>query len=127
VNRWVGHGPLPVSARSRRAAALMSERFTASYELDGFSLNRTAEAITDHLARLDRWPVTDADAGDFCFEVRWLLREAGPVLIDLAGEALGVEVLGVEVLGVDARTDPAEVTSIAPVSLPRLVGTGAGR
>jgi methionyl-tRNA synthetase len=118
VNRWVGRGPLPVSARSRRAAARMSERFAAAYELAGFSLNRAAEAITDHLARLDRWRVTDADAGDFCFEVRWLLRAAAPILIDLAAEVLGENAGG---------TDPAEVTSIAPVTLPRLVPVGAGR
>jgi methionyl-tRNA synthetase len=119
VNRWVGRGPLPVSARSRRAASRMSERFAASYELSGFSLNRTAEAITDHLSRLDRWQVTDVDAGDFCFEVHWLLREAAPVLIDLAAEVLGENV--------DIRIDPAEVTSTAPVTLlPYLAATGAG-
>jgi methionyl-tRNA synthetase len=62
----------------------MSERFAQCYELAGFSLNRAAEAITDHLARLDRWTVTEADAGDFCFEVGRLLHEAAPILMDLA-------------------------------------------
>lgn len=119
VNRWVGRGPLPVPARSRRAAALMSERFAASYELAGFSLNRAAEAITDHLHRLDTWPVTDADAGGFCFEVCRLLRAAAPVLIDLAAEVLGAD------LG--AGLDHPEITSITPRALPHLGAPGAGR
>jgi methionyl-tRNA synthetase len=119
VNRLVGRGPLPVSARSRRAAACMSERFAASYELAGFSLNRTTEAITDHLARLDRWPVTEADAGDFCFEVGWLLQAAAPVLIDLAAEVLGDSA--------GAGVDPAGITSIAAVTLPHLVAARVGR
>jgi methionyl-tRNA synthetase len=119
VNRWVGRGPLPVSARSRRAAARMSEVFAASYELAGFSLNRAAQAITDHLGRLDRWAVSDADAGDFCFEVRWLLRAAAPILIDLAAEILGANP--------GTWSDPAGITYIAPVPLPRLVAAAAGR
>jgi methionyl-tRNA synthetase len=112
VNGWVGHPPLPVSARSRNAAALMSERFAASCELTGFSLNRTAEAISDHLARLDHWSVTEADAGDFCFEVISLLREASPILIDLAAEVA------------NEKTDDS---SIIPVRLPYLAGAEATR
>ncbi|GHJ15407.1 class I tRNA ligase family protein [Micromonospora sp. AKA38] len=119
VNRWVGRGPLPVSARSRHAAARMSDRFAASYELPGFSLNRAAEAISDHLARLDRWPAADDDAGDFCFEVGWLLRAAAPILVDLAAQALGE--------AANASTSPAEVTSIVPVPLPRLAAPRGGR
>jgi methionyl-tRNA synthetase len=118
VNRWVGLGPLPVSERSRRAAARMSERFAASYELPGFSLNRAAETITEQLARLDRWAVTGADAGDFCFEVHWLLRAAAPILIDLAAEVLSEKV--------GAGLDPAEVTSVTPATLPHLVAAGVG-
>ncbi|MGW5049586.1 class I tRNA ligase family protein [Actinokineospora sp. NPDC004072] len=81
---------LPVSARSRTAVARMGERFAACYELDAFSLHRAAGAITEQLARLDRLPVTDARAGDFCHEVDALLRCAAPILIDLAARA-GVE------------------------------------
>lgn len=117
VNRWRGCGSLPVSARSRRAVARMSERFAASYELAGFSLNRVAEAITDHLARLDRWPVTAADSGDFCFETGWLLRMAAPVLIDLAAAVPG------EYPG----ADPAGTTAVTPVPMPALPTAGAGR
>ena len=119
VNGLVGQGSLPVSARSRRAAALMSERFDECYDLAGFSLNRAAEAITDHLARLDHWPVTAADTGDFCFEVDRLLRAAAPILIDLAAEGLG------DRAGLGA--DPTDVTFITPVRLPHLAAAGAGR
>jgi methionyl-tRNA synthetase len=115
VDRWAGRGPLSVPERSRRAAALMSERFAAAFELPGFSLHRAAEAITDHLHRLDAWRVTDADAGGFCFEALWLLREAAPILIDLADAALGAQP--------GAGIDPAGITSISPVALPRLRAT----
>ncbi|GAB3162513.1 class I tRNA ligase family protein [Amycolatopsis stemonae] len=114
VNRWTGRGPLPVSSRSRRAASRMAERFAASYELAGFSLNRAAEAITEQLARLDRREVTAADAGDFCFEVDRLLRGAAPILVDLAARVLGPDA------GADAE-------SFTPVALPRLREAGAGR
>ncbi|RLK53898.1 class I tRNA ligase family protein [Actinokineospora cianjurensis] len=103
VDTYVG-STFPVSARSRRAAARVSSRFAESYELAGFSLNRAAEAISDHLARLDRWQPTDAEAGDFCFEVAHLLRSAAPILIDLAADVL----------------DTAEAATITPVALPRL-------
>lgn len=107
VNRWVGRGPLPVSSRSRRGAARMAERFAASYELAGFSLNRAAETIADQLARLAGREVTAASAGDFCFEVDRLLRGAAPILIDLAAEVLGED-------------GGAEARSFTPVALPRL-------
>jgi methionyl-tRNA synthetase len=119
VDRWVGRGPLPVSARSREAVAPVSERFAAAYELDGFSLNRAAEAITDYLARLDRWPVTDVDAGDYCHEVHALVRAAAPVLIDLAAAVVGGDA--------GAATDPAEATDITPMTLPRLAAAGGAR
>lgn len=114
VNRWVGRGPLPVSPRARRAGARMTSRFAESYELDGFSLNRAAETITEQLARLDGRPVTEADAGGFCFEVDRLLRGAAPILIDLAERALG--------------TDPGpDAESFTPVALPRLERAEAER
>jgi methionyl-tRNA synthetase len=86
----------------------MAARFAGCFDLAGFSLNRAAEAITDHLARLDRWHVTDADAGDFCFEVGRLLRAAAPILIDLAATVPDIE------------ADPTEVTSVIAAALPRL-------
>ncbi|WP_410670883.1 class I tRNA ligase family protein [Amycolatopsis sp. cmx-4-68] len=107
VDRWVGRGPLPVSSRSRRAAARMAARFAESYELAGFSLNRAAETIAEQLARLEARSVTAADAGDFCFEVDRLLRGAAPILMDLAAEALGPDA-------------GAEATSFTPAVLPRL-------
>jgi methionyl-tRNA synthetase len=117
VNRWVGLGPLPVSERAVRAAARMDERFAASYELAGFSLNRAAEAITEQLARLDNHEVTGADAGDFCFEVDRLLRAAAPVLIDLAAQ----------VFGPDPVPAPAVTGSFTPAALPRLRTAKAAR
>jgi methionyl-tRNA synthetase len=117
VNRWVGLGPLAVSERSRRGAARMAERFAASYELAGFSLNRAAETITGQLARLERREVTGADAGDFCFEVDRLLRSAAPILVDLAAA----------VFGEDAGAAPADVASFTPAALPRLSPAEAGR
>lgn len=113
ANRWAGHGPLPVSSRSRQAVARMNERFADSYELATFSLTRAAETITDQLARLDRRPVTEADAADFCFEARSLLRAAAPVLIDLAAQVH------------DDGT--AESTAIVPARLPYLEPARAKR
>ncbi len=114
VDRWVGRGPLPVSAHARAAAARTAEQFAACYELEWFSLNRAAEAITDQLARLDRGPVAEADAGDLCFEVGWLVRQAAPILVDLATAVLGA--------GGGPGADPAATTSVTPVALPRLAG-----
>lgn len=114
VNRWVGLGPLPVTARARRAASLMASRFAESYELAGFSLNRAAETIAEQLGRLDRREVTGADAGDFCFEVDRLLRGAAPILVDLASQALGPD------------TGP-DADSFTPAALPRLREAEAGR
>ncbi|GAA3454704.1 class I tRNA ligase family protein [Dactylosporangium matsuzakiense] len=114
VNGWAGRGPLPVPERSRHAAALVAERFAASYELAGFSLNRAAEAIADHLGRLDRRVVSDEDAGGYCYEVRELVRAAAPILIDLAAAVL-------------ADDTGSAATEITPVTLPHLVAVGAGR
>ncbi|MFI5916442.1 class I tRNA ligase family protein [Dactylosporangium sp. NPDC051541] len=114
VERWAGRGPRPVPERSRQAAALMAQRFAASYELAGFSLNRAAEAIADHLGRLDRWAVSDEDAGGFCYEVRELVRSAAPILIDLAAAVLADD------------TGP-EADEITPVALPRLAAVRAGQ
>ena len=45
VGQWAGRA-LPVSERSRRAAARIVDRFAACYELDGFSLNRPRRRST---------------------------------------------------------------------------------
>jgi methionyl-tRNA synthetase len=112
VNRFTGLGSLPVSERSRAAAALIVERFAACYELNCFSLTRAAETLTDQLARLARWDVLPGAEGDFCHEVDVLLRCAAPILIDLAGETLPETRIPV---GTSA-------TSVTPVTLPRLTG-----
>ncbi|WP_018681967.1 class I tRNA ligase family protein [Actinokineospora enzanensis] len=87
VDPWVGRA-LPVSARSRAAAERIADRFAGSYELGRFSLTAAAFALTEQLARLDRWAVTESDAGDFCHQVDTFLRGAAPILIDLAAAAL---------------------------------------
>lgn len=110
VNAFTGRGPLPVSARSRAAAARIVERFAASYELNHFSLTRTAETLTEQLSRLARWTVQPGDEGDFCHEAEVVLRCAAPILIDLAAEVLPDT-------AIPAGPGPATVT---PVRLPRL-------
>lgn len=108
---FVGAGVLPVSERSRSAAARIAERFAACYELPGFSLTRAATTLAEQLARLDGWAVAPGDAGDFCHEVEVVLRCAAPLLIDLA-ERAGV--------GVVAPAEPSEAVVARP--LPRLAG-----
>jgi methionyl-tRNA synthetase len=83
-----GRGPLPVSERSRGAAARIVERFAACYDLERFSLTRAAETLTEQLGRLARWAVRPGEEGDFCHEVDVVLRCAAPILIDLAAEVL---------------------------------------
>ncbi|MET9630707.1 class I tRNA ligase family protein [Lentzea sp. NPDC006480] len=81
--------PLPVSERSRVAARLMVERFAGAYDVRRFSVTAAAFTITEQLARLDSFPLTAENAGDFCHEVDAFLRCAGPILTDLATLALG--------------------------------------
>ncbi|MEU7551350.1 class I tRNA ligase family protein [Streptomyces sp. NPDC044571] len=112
---WTGRGPLPVSERSREAAARVLERFGAAFGVRRFSLTAGAFTLCEQLARLDRWEVTADDAGDFCHEVDVFLRCAAPLLIDLAAEALPHD-----------RTIPARphAARFTPVRLPRLAETG---
>lgn len=112
VDRFTGRGPLPVSERSRAAAARIVERFAACYELDRFSLTRAAETLTEQLGRLARWAVRPGEEGDFCHEVDVMLRCAAPILIDLAAEALPETRIPVG----------AGATTVLPVTLPRLTG-----
>ncbi|KOY59482.1 methionine--tRNA ligase [Streptomyces sp. XY332] len=111
---WAGQGPLPVSGRSREAAARLLERFAAAYDVRRFSLTSAAFTLSEQLARLDRWEVGPADAGDFCHEVDVFLRCAAPLLIDLA-EA-----------GLPDRAIPLEphATEFTPVRLPLLAEPG---
>ncbi|MGL5824692.1 MAG: class I tRNA ligase family protein, partial [Nocardioides sp.] len=110
ANRFVGRGSLPVSERSRDAAARIVHRFAACYELDCFSLTRAAEALSEQLARLASWVVRPGEEGDFCHEVEVVLRCAGPILIDLIADA-----------SVSTRIPADSVaTTITPVVLPLL-------
>ncbi|MFI8263250.1 class I tRNA ligase family protein [Streptomyces sp. NPDC085665] len=110
IDRWAGQGPLPVSRRSREAAARLLERFAAAYDVRRFNLTAAAFTLTEQLARLDRWDAGPVDAGDFCHEVDVFLRCAAPLLIDLAGQALPDR-------AIPAAPHAAEFT---PVRLPRL-------
>ena len=114
VEAWTGRGALPVSARSRAAAARMLERFAGAYDPRRFSLTAAAFTLSEQLARLDRWEVTADDAGDFCHEVEVFLRCAAPVLIDLAGQGLPDG-------AIPAVPHAVEVT---PGGLPRLAEAG---
>jgi methionyl-tRNA synthetase len=109
ADEWLDRGPLPVSERSRAAAARIVERFAACYELPDFSLNRATETLTEQLARLERWHVVPADSGDFYHEVQTVLRCAAPILIDLAAEGLE-----------ETSIPGAPVHSVTPRRLPRL-------
>lgn len=109
VDEWAGR-VLPVSDRSRAAAARIVERFSWSYELPSFSLHRTALTLAELLDRLDRWDVRRADAGDFCHEVEVVLRCAAPILIDLADRALADREI----------TRHLRTTEVVPRRLPRL-------
>jgi len=114
VDRWAGRGALPVSERSRTAAARIVERFAAAYDIRWFSLTSAAFTLTEQLARLDRWEVRPGEAGDFCHEVDVFLRCAAPILIDLA-EALPDTVI-------PGRPDAMAFT---PGRLPRLAQKAA--
>ncbi|MFC4031270.1 class I tRNA ligase family protein [Streptomyces polygonati] len=110
---FAGRGALPVSERSRTAAARMLARFAASYDPRRFSLTGAAFTLTEQLARLDAWEVTDADAGDFCHETDLFLRCAAPLLVDLAEKGLP-----------DASVPAApHATEFTPRKLPRLAET----
>ncbi|MFD5344997.1 methionine--tRNA ligase, partial [Streptomyces anulatus] len=111
--RWTGQ-TLPVSAPSPAAADRITERFAAAFSLDDFSLGRAAETLAEQLGRLDRWEVTDDRAGDFVHQALTVLRNAAPILIDLAERA-----------GVNTRLTASDsTTSIIVPDLPRL-GTEA--
>jgi methionyl-tRNA synthetase len=117
AGRFTGGGALPVSEASRQAAARMVERFAGGYDPRRFSLTAAAFTLTEQLARLDRWEVTAADAGDFCHQVDVFLRCAAPLLVDLAGKALPD--LAIPLKG----TAGAAVEQVVPRVLPRLTGT----
>ncbi|WP_250285151.1 class I tRNA ligase family protein, partial [Frankia sp. CiP1_Cm_nod2] len=119
IDRWAGRGPLAVSERSRAAAARVTERFVAAYDMPYFSLNRAAETLVEQLARLAGWTAGQGSGtgtgvgedGDFCHEAEVVLRGAAPILIDLAGRALP-----------DLAIRPAGrgPTEIVPRRMPRL-------
>jgi methionyl-tRNA synthetase len=121
----------PTSAEGRARAAGIVERFRLGYEVEAFSLGRTAERITGALTRLTSLAQAAGDgtapggatrAGDLLLQVRALLACAAPLLIDTAAEAVAA--------GVDLALDTAPPEEITPFTLPRLpdaARTGAAR
>ncbi len=88
--------PLPVSAAGRGRAGIMVDRFDHCYEMPNYSLNRSADTILVHVARLrasacrleGRRIDDEPEAwGDLFLEVSALLALAAPVLIDLSDAA----------------------------------------
>jgi len=114
VDKWVDHGPLPVSDDARRTALRMVELFAEGYELRRFSVTAVASTLAEQLGRLDRLAATATaeTAGDLCHQVDVFLRCAAPILIDLAAAAL------------PDTTLPGHLNAdtVIPTRLPRLAG-----
>jgi methionyl-tRNA synthetase len=110
--------PLPVSDAGRTRAGAMLDRFSACYELDGYSLNRAADLVVVQLDRLERraaQPGDPASRGDLYLEVAALIACAAPILIDLAVAAAAAGA-PVDALSAEAFA----VSEITPFRLPRL-------
>ncbi|MEF9904741.1 class I tRNA ligase family protein [Streptomyces sp. P9-A2] len=110
--------PLPTTAVGRERAAGIIERFRLTYELEAFSLGRTAENVTAVVARLAATArdVSEGDdalaVGDLLLQVRALLASAAPLLVDAAAEA--------DAAGVELALDVVQPEKITPFALPRL-------
>jgi methionyl-tRNA synthetase len=127
-----GARALPVSAHGRALAATMLERFDFHYEMPNYSLNRCADTILSHIARLSRlasaldgreYEEEPAAWGDLTLQVRALLALSAPILIDLAAAARaaggfdGVLAPGAfEVTEVDSFVPP--LLSLTPADAP---------
>lgn len=106
-------GALPVTPAGQRRAAAMLERFQSCYELPGYSMNRAAETVLAHLARLRDLAADQRTAlGDLVLEVRTLLAGAAPILVDAAEAAI--------VAGVDLSLSAPPPRSVPAFELPRL-------
>jgi methionyl-tRNA synthetase len=105
----VAETPLPVSAAARHRAAVLCQRLAGCYDLRTISLNRAADTIAAHIARLadtaeahfaegraDAAAGSDRDAalatlGELFLEVRALIAVAAPILVDVAEAARRVD------------------------------------
>ncbi|HYQ66098.1 class I tRNA ligase family protein [Actinophytocola sp.] len=106
-------GTLPVTPAGRRRAAAMLERFHSGYALPGYSMNRVAETVLTHLARLRDLAADPTTAhGDLVLEVRTLLAGAAPILVDTAEAATAA--------GVDLSLSAVQPDSVPAFELPRL-------
>jgi methionyl-tRNA synthetase len=131
VTRLGLHGrTLPVPPDAVARGALMLDRFTACYELDGYSLSRAADAIVAQVARLERdaQHVEDDElrVGAVYHELVTLLAGSAPILVDLADEVRELTGLpltfpagwAAEATGVVAF--PVPQLTLAPVSVAAL-------
>jgi methionyl-tRNA synthetase len=115
----------PVSAAARDRCTALTERFTACYELTGFSLNRAADLIALHAGRLLAVASsTDFSAGvegeralgDLYAEACLLLAAASPILIDLAEAA---EHAGADLSGFRAAPRTVRAFAMPPLGSER--------
>jgi methionyl-tRNA synthetase len=110
-----GGPPLPVSEAARARARTMVARFSACYELRGYSLPRAADLLVAHLERLERRAARSGARGDLFLEVAALVACASPILIDVAEAAAHA---GAPVRSLSSEA--FDVARIAPFALPRL-------
>jgi methionyl-tRNA synthetase len=110
--RAPGGAPLPVSPAACERADRMVERFSACYELSGYSLSRAADLIVAHLERLAE---SAGEPGDLHLEAAALVACAAPILIDVA-EAAANAGAPVGTLAAGAF----DVAHVKPFALPRL-------
>ena len=117
--------PLPVSDAGRGRAAAMLARFDTTFEMPGYSLNRSADAVLVQIGRLNRIASRLRDRGvhpvaeewcDLFLDVRALLALASPLLVDL-GEAAR-QAGGFDGVLRPGAFDVAEVKAFAPPPLP---------
>ncbi|MER7783305.1 class I tRNA ligase family protein [Streptomyces albidoflavus] len=112
--------PLPTTAEGRARAAGVVARFRLGYELEAFSLGRSAELVAVTVERLAtaagpaRAGADPHAAGDLLLQVRALLACAAPLLVDTAAKAAAA--------GVELALNAPQPEKITPFTLPRLPG-----
>lgn len=128
-------GPLPVSDAGRAGAAVLLERFDFGYEVPNYSMNRSAEAILNQVARLariagslDGVPVADRPEawGDLFLQASALLAVSAPILIDLGAAARAAGGFQGALDGVVLAPGAFDVAEIAPFAPPLLPVLPAG-
>lgn len=108
--------PVPTSAAGRRRAAAMAQRFGSAYAPGRFSPRQVGTLLTTHVDRLAALAAAacrePALAGDVFLEVRALVAQTAPVLVDVAARLVDA--------GVDLDPGTAPAAAVLPFRLPRL-------